>query len=328
MNRSHGTFRSSVGRQSVYQAVALLLGINLVAACAGDSPTAPVATKAADLSVSSFFSEPGCIPGAKAAGFDPAAQGRQFLVSSFGNAQSDAAFSAEVGNQRQFWGAAIPAAIYILNEGGPSYANAYADPRGYILFGYYFHSIHLAQHGSLAIDGTLAHEWGHRVQQTYGWKGNNPTVELEADVFSGYYMALRKGYAWSAIQGYYNHVYSTGDFFFNSSDHHGTPSQRLAAAYLGVNTAIYAMQNRQAYTYSALHTFFVQEITRMLASSSANIGSLRIATGSTDPLGRSVPSLNLVDIAEGRSVGTEVSYPAIRFDERERLFPRSVADRQ
>jgi hypothetical protein len=191
------------------------------------------------------------------------------IVDTLGTPQSDSLFHTEVRNQQAFWNTAhpngVPTTVYVFNEGGPRNANAYASPKGWILFGYHFYNDHLRRHGRMGIDGILAHEFGHRVQYTYGWSTTNPVFELEADAFSAYYMALRKGHVWKQIRSYADHVVSLGDTNFNSPEHHGTPRQRLAAAELGVNVAAKGARTpRRGYTGQELHQIFTQAIQQQI----------------------------------------------------------------
>ena len=190
-------------------------------------------------------------------------------VNTLGNPQTDSLFRTEVRNQQAFWNTAhpngVPTNVYIWNEGSPQDANAKASPAGWVLFGWYFYNDHIRRHGRMGIDGTLAHEFGHRVQQTYDWPTTNPVFELEADAFSAYYMALRKGHVWNQIKSYADHVFSLGDTNFNSPQHHGTPRQRLAAAELGVNVAVQGAQTpRRGYTGQELHQMFIQAIRQQI----------------------------------------------------------------
>lgn len=176
-----------------------------------------------------------------------------------GNQYYDQKMIEEVAIQASFYNG-IPASVYILYETAPEYKNAYATPDGQILFGYYMFYYTIQTYGELPVAGILAHEWGHRTQFTYGWNSGVPGQELEADAFSGYYMAMAKQWAWSQIQSYYANIYALGDYNFNSPQHHGTNNQRLSAAYLGVTTAIGAMQNNIRYSYNDLHALFTSEI--------------------------------------------------------------------
>ena len=120
--------------------------------------------------------------------------------------------------------------------------------------------------------GILAHEWGQpsTVFTTTGVYSRPEYKELEADAFSGFYMGLAKRWAWNQIQNYYANVYATGDYNFNSRQHHGTPSERVNAAYLGVQTAVYAMENRKQFTYAELHELFMDVLESKIAPRSAD----------------------------------------------------------
>lgn len=181
------------------------------------------------------------------------------IGNTFGNQYYDQKMNEEITIQSYFFNG-VGATVFTLQEPSVYDRNAYATPDGKILFGVYMLYYIVQNYGELPIAGVLAHEWGHRVQYTYNWSLGNPAQELEADAFSGYYMALRKQWAWSQIQSYYANVYATGDYFFNSPTHHGTPNQRVTAAYLGVTTAINALQNNTHYSYSDLHSIFTNQI--------------------------------------------------------------------
>lgn len=178
----------------------------------------------------------------------------------------DQKMTEEVIIQRNFFNG-ISANVFILNEGSPARKNAYASPNGQILFGYHMFYYTIQTYGELPVAGILAHEWGHRTQFSFGWNYAETYIqELEADAFSGYYMALVKQYAWGQIQTYYQSVYATGDYNYHSPFHHGTPDQRLAAAYFGVQTAIEALNNGEPYSYVELHNLFMQHIEQKIVS--------------------------------------------------------------
>lgn len=191
------------------------------------------------------------------------------LGNTFKNSQNDAFMSGEVNTQKKFW-STIPATVYVLYETDERNKNAYATADGRILFGYYmfyylvqkFSVISPTTTSPLPVAGVLAHEWGHRAQFTIGWNNYAKPAyrELEADFFSGYYMGLAKQWYWSQIQTYYNAIYASGDYDFNSPLHHGTPEQRVNAAYLGLKVAVYALNNKIQYTYQQLHDTFIQNV--------------------------------------------------------------------
>ncbi|MDD3875239.1 MAG: hypothetical protein PHT69_01315 [Bacteroidales bacterium] len=184
------------------------------------------------------------------------------------NQYYDIKMNEEVIIQKDFF-SGIPASVFILYEPSAIYKNAYATTDGRILFGYHMFYYTIASYGELPVAGILAHEFGHRVQFIHGWNdySANSHRELEADAFSGFYMALRKQWAWSQIQNYYANVYATGDYNFNHTSHHGTPQQRLAAANFGVQVGADALQSGTEYTYLELHTIFNTEIKNNITAS-------------------------------------------------------------
>lgn len=207
------------------------------------------------------------------------------LSTTLNNEQNDRFMNAEVAFQREFWGN-IPAEVYILNEPDEANKNAYATSDGRILFGYYmfyylvqkFSIIDPETVSPLPVSGALAHEWGHRAQFTIGWNDYEKTshLELEADFLSGYYMGLGKQWYWDQIQTYYNTMYALGDYNYNSPNHHGTPQQRLDAAYAGLQTAVYALNEGISYTYNDLHGIFKDALKSAIgASARPNLRSER-----------------------------------------------------
>lgn len=241
------------------------------------------------------------------------------VSTTLGNQYYDQKMREEVSIQKAFFNG-VNANVWILNEGSIQYKNAYATPDGHILFGYYMFYYTVKQYNELAIAGVLAHEWGHRTQFTMGWNSSNPLMELEADAFSGYYMAIVKQWAWSQIEGYYSNVYALGDYYYNSPNHHGTPQQRLAAAYLGVNTAIEAIQNNRAYSYQELHQIFVNQLSKRV-NLEANSEDLNAKATNFDlsELSEYLKEVDLESIALGLSKGEEVSYPK-RLSEEEKKY--------
>jgi hypothetical protein len=246
------------------------------------------------------------------------------IRSTLGDPSADAAFASEVGYQRGFW-QGIPAAVAVFDECRMENRNAVALPDGSILYGYYlFTSLYTQYRNGLPIAGVLAHEWAHQVQFRFGWQNPNaPTVrgtELEADAFAGYYMALAKGWAWSFIGSYWQAVFNSGDYNFNSRGHHGTPEQRLAAARMGFEAGLYAITYNRPFTYYELHTVFAQAIgsgfshQRFSAQAAASTAPRELA----DALLRG----EAWDIARGNTKGSELSLPAIGHVNREALFPR------
>lgn len=248
-----------------------------------------------------------------------ASESQSQLLPSFGGPQYDTPFAQEVAIQRQFYNG-IPATVYIYGDGGPSTANALSSPGGTILFGYYMFHRTIQTYGGLAVAGVLAHEWGHQVQFDLGYSNqySTPVIELEADAFSGFYMALAKAWAWSQIQGYFANTYALGDYYFNSSGHHGTPNQRVAAAYMGVQLAAYVVQLGRPVTYAEVHGAFMQGMPQILAY------PVRVAPSARPrpEIASLIDDLPLSEIAAGRQRGADVRQPAISAEARSELFPR------
>ena len=222
----------------------------------------------------------------------------------FNDAYYDQKFGEEINLQRSFF-SNIPANVYVLYEPSIQDKNAYASSNGDIYFGYHMFYYSIANYGELAVAGILAHEWGHRVQQVRFGKMENPLAELEADAFSGFYMALGKSWAWSSIQGYYANVYATGDYNFHSPNHHGTSEQRLSAAYLGVAVAQDVAQNQMQLTYEDLHSIFLTEI-------NSNILGLQVRTKSKSTLPIDIKNdvrLEIKSIVKGESLGKNIELP-------------------
>ena len=141
------------------------------------------------------FGEVGC----HGVGFNDV-QGYGDIGTTFGDPYWDQKMLEEIQIQSWFFGP-VTADVYALYEESPQYKNAYATPEGQILFGYHMFYYTVATYGELAIAGVLAHEFGHRAQFSAQWSMLNPMAELEADAFSGYYMAIAKRFAWSQIEG-------------------------------------------------------------------------------------------------------------------------------
>lgn len=95
----------------------------------------------------------------------------------------------------------------------------------------------------------FAHEYGHAMQQKYGWSGNGKWRELHADYLAGYYMGLCRLSTESEILSIFTEFANRGDFSFNDPGHHGTPEERSCAFIEGFkyayspNTNIYSAYN-------------------------------------------------------------------------------------
>ena len=112
-------------------------------------------------------------------------------------------------------------------------------------------------YGDIAPQAILAHEYGHHIQHklgvlSKGWKFGEELIpktarriELMADAYAAYYLSHPRGAA--AMQGenvqrFLDFFSNLGDCEFKGNSHHGTPTQRKAAAEWGYNLAKDARQ--------------------------------------------------------------------------------------
>ena len=242
------------------------------------------------------------------------------IASTFGDPNSDAAVQSEAANQYQFW-AGIPANVHPWKDcNGP---NAVSLPSGDILYGVNLFQQLVAAYGGDAgpISGVLAHEWGHQVQFDNGWfMSSEPTarpIELEADAFSGFYMALGESYSWTSIDDYFSALASKGDYNFTDPSHHGTPEERLAAAQLGFQAAVEVIQTQTPLTYADLHQIFSTAISGFDEHQVFN-------TNDQNPVANDFLSrldiAQVLEILNGVSHGRETTVPDL--ENRQHLYPR------
>jgi hypothetical protein len=79
-------------------------------------------------------------------------------------------------------------------------------------------------------------------------------------------MAQAKGLNWGRIRGVWAHVHSLGGRNANDPTHHGTPDQRLAATYLGVQLAKWQAQGGGYMSYRQMHAFLIPQLRRIVAT--------------------------------------------------------------
>jgi hypothetical protein len=241
------------------------------------------------------------------------------LASTLGDPNSDAAFQAEVGNQSYFW-SGIPANVNYWND--CQSPNSVSLPTGDILYGVsLFQELATAYGGDAGpISGVLAHEWAHQIQFDNGWfSSDEPTAaptELEADAFSGFYMALGPdNFPWTSVDNYFSALASLGDYNFTDPSHHGTPQQRLAAGQLGFQTAVQAYESGEQLAYSDLHQIF--------SSAIGGFDARKIEAGkSSSPEAahflQHLDQAQIFAILDGTSHGREERIPSVNRS----LFPR------
>lgn len=236
----------------------------LLAACGGDPDSAPSSTGQASPSPSSNLKARGCLSISATSAQASSNPQCGNPTTTTGNPVWDNAFRSEFNMQGAFWG--VPGVSFnFLNDcDGP---NALANPQDKsILFGTAMAGDLLTKFGStIPLIQVLAHEWGHQIQFALGdfWL-NAPTVapkELEADMFSGFYLLLAKSnFPVNEMNTSIFAAFSLGDWNFNNPSHHGTPQQRAAAILAGNKVALEYQTNAIQRTYPAVRQRFFQEL--------------------------------------------------------------------
>ncbi len=127
--------------------------------------------------------------------------------------------------------------------------------------------------GDVAPQGIYAHEFGHHIQYENGYidepvPGTRGRVteaektrytELMADAFAAYFLTHSQGLALNQkrVQQFLQVFFQIGDCGFTSDGHHGTPSQRMAAAQFGFKVAAEAQKQGHILTSQEFHARFV-----------------------------------------------------------------------
>ncbi|BDD08049.1 hypothetical protein FUAX_04810 [Fulvitalea axinellae] len=147
-------------------------------------------------------------------------------------------------------------AVYIWH--GSQSMNAIAYSSNVITFGENLYYDFLGKFGYYSAAGVMAHEWGHQIQYDYNFNGESRDMELEADNFAGYYLGHEGGreLTWKESSGFFDALYSIGDYSYNSPSHHGTPAQRRSAGRLGWLLADWSNKNREVGIQELHKTFF------------------------------------------------------------------------
>ena len=131
--------------------------------------------------------------------------------------------------------------------------------------------------GDIAFTSILSHEWWHQAQfendKDWDYKDQLATAaersrffELEADFAAAYFMTHKRGatYNWKRIEDYFRLSFNVGDCLTFSSQHHGTPEQRLAAARLGYELAESAQKKGFILTPEEVHQIFIERYESMV----------------------------------------------------------------
>ncbi|MFD1145262.1 hypothetical protein ACFQ4C_29290 [Larkinella insperata] len=127
-------------------------------------------------------------------------------------------------------------------------------------------------YGDVAVPAILAHEFGHHIQFQLGLFGSEASpeetrrTELMADAYSAYYLSHARGASmqWKRVQQFLQVFYNIGDCGFTSDGHHGTPTQRMAAATWGYNVANNAQKQGHILTAQQFTALFEAQLPSLI----------------------------------------------------------------
>lgn len=125
----------------------------------------------------------------------------------------------------------------------------------------------------IAPQAILAHEFGHQVQFQLGLFGNVTSpeatrrTELMADAYAAYYLSHARGASmqWKRVQQFLQVFFNIGDCSFTSDGHHGTPTQRMAAAQWASNLSNVAQKQGHIMTSQEFARLFDAQLPAILA---------------------------------------------------------------
>lgn len=128
-------------------------------------------------------------------------------------------------------------------------------------------------YGDVAPQAILAHEYGHHIQFQLDLFGNSQSpeatrrTELMADAYSAYYLSHARGASmqWKRVQQFLSVFFNIGDCSVNSAGHHGTPTQRMAAAQWGYSVADNAQKQGHILTAQQFTALFETQLPALLS---------------------------------------------------------------
>jgi len=124
----------------------------------------------------------------------------------------------------------------------------------------------------VAPQAILAHEFGHHIQFQLGLLGNlnspeaTRRAELMADAFSAYYLSHARGASmqWKRVKQFLQVFFNIGDCAFTNNNHHGTPTQRMAAAEWAYNVANNAKKQGHILTSQEFTALFEAQLPELV----------------------------------------------------------------
>lgn len=127
-------------------------------------------------------------------------------------------------------------------------------------------------YGDVAPQAIMAHELGHHIQFQLNLfpplsspEGTRKT-ELMADAFSSYFLSHARGESmqWKRVQQFLAAFFNIGDCAFTNRGHHGTPTQRMAAAYWGYQVADHAQKQGHILTAQTFTNMFELKLPNLI----------------------------------------------------------------
>ena len=127
-------------------------------------------------------------------------------------------------------------------------------------------------YGDVAVPAILAHEFGHHIQFQLGLFGDEESpeatrrTELMADAYSAYYLSHARGASmqWKRVEQFLQVFYNIGDCGFTNDGHHGTPTQRMAAAAWGYSVANNAQKQGHILTAQQFTALFEEQLPSLI----------------------------------------------------------------
>jgi len=127
-------------------------------------------------------------------------------------------------------------------------------------------------YGDVAPQAILAHEFGHQIQFQLNLFGEESSpeatrrTELMADAYSAYYLSHARGASmqWKRVQQFLQVFFNIGDCGFTNEGHHGTPTQRMAAAEWGYNLANNAQKQGHILTSQEFARLFEAQLPELV----------------------------------------------------------------
>ncbi len=129
-------------------------------------------------------------------------------------------------------------------------------------------------YGDVAPQAILAHEFAHQVQYHLDLFEVDPEnvpeatrrTELMADAYAAYYLSHARGATmqWKRVQQFLQVFFNLGDCGFANDGHHGTPTQRMAAAEWAYNLANDAQKQGHILSVEEFYVLFEAELPHLV----------------------------------------------------------------